>query len=388
MKIEFLPDDLILPLQSVCGMAQGPHMGTASKNLLRIQGTPSGRLQLSAGCETRGISWTVPGSAEEPGQAVVIASLFLSFLRSLPKKMPVHAFTVEKGLELNCGLAIQSKLQTVTAEDFLSSLTAEDHVAFKKIAEMSSEDLKNILSATLFAASRSEERFVLTGTRWKLLPGLLQVTATNGERLADARLEIVSFAEEELPPLLIPASFLMEVERSPLLSSSKVEIHLGPTHLKFQTPQGRLYTALMTGNFPSLDHIIEGTGVCEGSFEASPSGAAEGLKCLRSVTDSMGEQVTISMENSDALLKAQSDRDSAAFHLPVSAASGSASAQLMLRTFLEMAEHLPADKGLFQVMRFGNLRIFKLSPSAQKAIKVNLYATCQAVRPTDLDSKS
>lgn len=118
--------------------------------------------------------------------------------------------------------------------------------------EMKSEVLKEIISQTTFATSKSEIRPVLTGVNFECKNNQLNCVATDSYRLAKKRVEL----EESLDfNITIPARNLTEVMKTLDLDET-VKISVSDKKAQFVIANTLIQTRLIDGAYPETDRLI------------------------------------------------------------------------------------------------------------------------------------
>lgn len=118
--------------------------------------------------------------------------------------------------------------------------------------EMSSDTLKEIISQTSFATSKSEIRPVLTGVNFNSKNHRLNCIATDSYRLAKKTLDIDTSLDFNIT---IPARNLTEVMKT-LDLDEKVVISVSDKKAQFVIANTLIQTRLIDGSFPETDRLI------------------------------------------------------------------------------------------------------------------------------------
>jgi len=114
--------------------------------------------------------------------------------------------------------------------------------------------LKRAIKQVAAAASTSEARPVLTGISVELNNDSLNLSATDGIRLASTTMRI-SHSSPINAKAIIPGKNLLEVSKM-LKDDDITEIEFGSRQVKFITNELRVRTALIDGAFPAVNNII------------------------------------------------------------------------------------------------------------------------------------
>src|SRR5699024_10587457 len=126
----------------------------------------------------------------------------------------------EKGkFHINSGRS-QFVLGTLPAEDFPNS----DEFDTLIVLELSQAELKRLLDQTVFCMAHQDVRYYLNGLLLELDKKAIHVAATDGHRLAIARLEKETLSEEAQVQSIIPRKAILELGR--LLEESDETVRL------------------------------------------------------------------------------------------------------------------------------------------------------------------
>lgn len=118
-----------------------------------------------------------------------------------------------------------------------------------------SDILSTMYNKTMYAASASETRPILTGVEHKILDNNFKCVATDSHRLAQY---VHEMDEENLPDFnaVVPASVLKEVKKHLDAYSGEVLLHLSDSQLIYEFFDVRLSTRLLDGNYPATERLI------------------------------------------------------------------------------------------------------------------------------------
>lgn len=139
---------------------------------------------------------------------------------------------------------------------------SEPKVLFQEIGTGNFQDM---VAKTVFAAASDEGRAVLTGILFKPVDHGLTLAATDGFRLSVLQKEKLD--RQLASSLLIPAKTLLEVARvlgeakggePDDKTSSKIKVALfeESNQILFDLKEVKIYSALISGNFPDFEKII------------------------------------------------------------------------------------------------------------------------------------
>lgn len=180
------------------------------------------------------------------GRVTLESRVFQSLVRNLPDdefKLRIDGDDVE-----------------ITSGRFQSRLAMTDPSEFPtvpEIPEVSDYQLpldlfQAMLKRVEFAITKDDPKFQLNGALVKLLPGEIEIAATDGHRLAVVR----AAAPDDDPPFeqqLFPRKLLTEFNR---FSDESVRISVGENHLGFWMGDRTLVSRIVDLRFPQYERVI------------------------------------------------------------------------------------------------------------------------------------
>lgn len=241
-------DQLLSPLQSVCGIVEKRHMLPILSNVL-IQKKGSELKLLATDIEIQ-ITTRAPGVTGEDSATTVGARKLQDILRSLPEAAEVSLSLDERKMQLKAGKS-RFNLQTLPAEDF-PRMTASSEQSTRLV--VSQKQMKRLLSLVQYAMAQQDIRYYLNGLLLVAKGNQLRVVTTDGHRLA--------YAAETLPEtpapieVILPRKTVLELSRQLNDSEDSLEIILTPTQACFNFNQIELVSKLIDGKFPDYERVI------------------------------------------------------------------------------------------------------------------------------------
>lgn len=180
--------------------------------------------------------------------SVVISAKYLS---EIIKKLPNDIHIKMNDIHL---VTIQSD-EIVTT---ISGLNAEEYPRLPEInrnnyMRISGNELFETIKQTVFAASKSEMKPVLTGVHMSFLPGKLIFVATNSHRLARRERTIDSNIHQSI---IVPASSLNELLKLSEFDGEGIELFITENYIVFQSNSITLYSRLIEGVYPNISGLI------------------------------------------------------------------------------------------------------------------------------------
>ncbi len=223
--------------------------------------TEKGGLKLSATNLEIGVSVKIGAKIEKEGKITLPAKLISNFSASLPGGDNVVIETMEDKLKIKSGL-IRAVIKGMPANDF--PLIPSKNTEY--LLELSSGDIKEILSKILPAVAINEARQELTGINLILTAEELFFAATDSFRLAEYRWKInknniktvdyETFIEKK-NNFIIPSGAMIELNRIISVGSeSKVKIAIEEGQIFFETGNTKIVSRLINGKYPEYKHIM------------------------------------------------------------------------------------------------------------------------------------
>ncbi|PKO84625.1 MAG: DNA polymerase III subunit beta [Betaproteobacteria bacterium HGW-Betaproteobacteria-11] len=241
-------DQLLLPLQSVCGIVEKRHTLPILSNVL-IQKTGEELKLLATDIEIQ-ITTCALGPKGEDSAITVGARKLQDILRSLPEAAEVSLSLDEKRMQLKAGKS-RFNLQTLPAEDFPRMATSN---AQSTRLVVSQKQMKRLLALVQYAMAQQDIRYYLNGLLLVAKGNELRVVTTDGHRLA--------YVAEKLPEtpapieVILPRKTVLELSRQLNDSEDPLEITLTPTQACFNFNQIELVSKLIDGKFPDYERVI------------------------------------------------------------------------------------------------------------------------------------
>ncbi len=187
-----------------------------------------------------------------PGSTTVICEKLLDVLKNIPSDISLEINEENDKLSIrnNSESKFLVNIRTISSEKYPEMLTISDDEFFT----IGQHDFFSMIDKTLFAVSKDEARYFLTGVYMEKKDDKLVLVATDGKRLACIRKEI----EHEIPtfnPVILPPSFLMNLKT---IGSGDGVLSLAIKDGSiFANIEGHLiYSLLITGSYPAYERVI------------------------------------------------------------------------------------------------------------------------------------
>lgn len=241
-------DQLLFPLQSVCGIVEKRHTLPILSNVLMEK--DGEKLTLLATDIEIQITTQTPTVGPEKAAMTVGARKLQDILRSLPESAEVSLALDDKRLQLKAGKS-RFNLQTLPAEDFPRMTTSDGQSSRLSVTQ---KQMKRLLGFVQYAMAQQDIRYYLNGLLLVAKGNELRMVATDGHRLA--------YAAETLPDtpapieVILPRKTVLELSRQLADNDEPLEITLTPTQARFSFGSIELVSKLIDGKFPDYERVI------------------------------------------------------------------------------------------------------------------------------------
>ena len=149
-------------------------------------------------------------------------------------------------------------LTTVPASDF----PVTDEIADEIELVIAQSELKRLVDLTQFAMARQDVRYYLNGLLLEVTPRQVRAVATDGHRLAVARLDTETGVEEP-NSMIVPRKGVLELARLLTTEDIKLRIHAGTNAIGMAIGDVRFSSKLIDGKFPDYGRVIPDAEQCD-----------------------------------------------------------------------------------------------------------------------------
>ncbi|HPN96202.1 MAG TPA: DNA polymerase III subunit beta [Candidatus Moranbacteria bacterium] len=220
-----------------------------------------GFLKLSATNLEIGVVVKISAKTEKEGKITIPARFLSNFSTNLPFNDSVLLEISEQNLKIKSG-AVKAVIKGLPASDF--PLIPKKNTEF--LLNISSIELKNILSKVMVATALNEARAELTGVNLILEKDELFFASTDSFRLVEHKLMIdkkncntliYNLFIEKKNNIIIPAATLIELNR--IISADtegEVRMAIEDGQIFFETNGTILVSRLINGKYPEYKHIM------------------------------------------------------------------------------------------------------------------------------------
>ncbi|MCM3629763.1 DNA polymerase III subunit beta [Paenibacillus glycanilyticus] len=268
MLVEITKDTLIKAVQHVIKAVAASNHPLPLLRGIHIQAHKDG-LFLTASNTSMTVQSMIPSDGisikiESTGSVVIPSRYFYDVIRKL------HSESIK--LEM-----LENSILTVMSGHFRISLCGMDPADFPTIPDrerhssgiklrISNAMFKSTIKQTAIVASTSEARPVLNGVSLACLNNSLNLTATDGVRLASRTIHIENEANHRFNAI-IPAKNLYEISTMLSDGDEPTEIAVRDNRIQFSTHGLKVESALIDGIFPPVNNLIPQAYQCEISVD-------------------------------------------------------------------------------------------------------------------------
>jgi DNA polymerase-3 subunit beta len=241
-------DQILAPLQSVCGIVEKRHTLPILSNVLLEKNAEQLTL-LATDIEIQ-ITTRAEAVGKESTALTVAARKLQDILRSLPESSEVTLTLDDKRLQVKASKS-RFNLQTLPAEDFPRMSMADGQTT--RIA-MTQKQFRHLLALVQYSMAQQDIRYYLNGLLLVVNGSEMRVVATDGHRLAYAS-EALTEGQQNCE-VIVPRKTVLELSRQLADNDEPLEIILTPTQAQFRFGDIELVTKLIDGKFPDYERVI------------------------------------------------------------------------------------------------------------------------------------
>lgn len=199
-----------------------------------------------------GIEYIINCEVKEEGAIVVNATMFSEIIRKLPNTNITIYVNDKNLLVIECEGSLY-KLATMNPSEFpeLPQISIENSI------EIEQNNLREMISKTIFAVSTEENRPVFTGCLLEILNNKLNLVAVDGFRLAwkskFLQTKVNNFSA------VIPGRTLNEINKILMDSFETIKIGVAKNQALFELENCKIVTRLLDGEFLNYSSVIPET---------------------------------------------------------------------------------------------------------------------------------
>lgn len=184
------------------------------------------------------------------GSILLEANFFINVVSSLP----------EATLDFTEIEQFQVTLVSGKSEIILKGKNAEQYPRLQEMKTerpliMATQQLKNLINETSFAASTQESRPILTGVHFTLSDNkVLKTVATDSHRLSQRIIQLDKSSDDV--DVVLPSRSLRELTGVFGDDVETIEVFFSPNQTLFRSDNISFYTRLLEGKYPDTDRLI------------------------------------------------------------------------------------------------------------------------------------
>ena len=256
MKITIDRESILKPLLIVRGVIEQRQTLPVLSNILVA--ARNGILAFTATDSEVEIEVQVAVDGLDDGEITVPARKIIDICQALP-----HGATVAFELEDDGRAHIRSgrsryALTTLPAGEFPTT----DEIADESAFVVAQSELKRLIDLTQFAMARQDVRYYLNGLLLEITPQNIKAVATDGHRLAVARLDART-GLEEAKSIIVPRKAVVELSRLLTTEDVELKVRVGTNAVQLTIGNVRFTTKLVDGKFPEYGRVIPEAETCD-----------------------------------------------------------------------------------------------------------------------------
>ncbi|MBS3917106.1 MAG: DNA polymerase III subunit beta [Sulfuritalea sp.] len=242
-------DNVLMPLQSVCGIVEKRHTLPILSNVL-IEKSGEQLTLLATDIEIQIRTQTAGKEGPEKTAVTVGARKLQDILRSLPDDAEVSLELTDKRMQVRAGKS-RFNLQTLPAEDYPRMVQADSE---QTRLQLTQKQFKRLIGLVQYAMAQQDIRYYLNGLLMVVVGNEIRVVTTDGHRLAYASERI----SESLPrtEVILPRKTIIELSRLLADNDDALNISLSPNQAIFRFGEIELVSKLIDGKFPDYERVI------------------------------------------------------------------------------------------------------------------------------------
>lgn len=205
-----------------------------------------------------GISFKLSAEVISEGKITLSAKTLEEIVNKLPDKPIVLKLNDETNVvTISCGKS-KFELIGISAEEYPKIFEDREAGEEDKEFEIDTNLLNKGIKQTAFSTAQNETGSVLSGVCFNINENILEMVATDGNRLTRSRKEINSKGENVI--FISPARTLIEISRIiSMLKDDKVKFILKKNKIVFEFKDVTFQSRLIEGTYPKYQQLIPST---------------------------------------------------------------------------------------------------------------------------------
>lgn len=242
-------DNILMPLQSVCGIVEKRHTLPILSNVL-IEKSGDQLTLLATDIEIQIRTQTDGKEGTEKTAVTVGARKLQDILRSLPESAEVSLELTEKRMQVRAGKS-RFNLQTLPAEDYPRMAQPDNEQARLQLTQ---KQFKRLIGLAQYAMAQQDIRYYLNGLLLVVAGNEIRVVATDGHRLAYASEQLQD--SQPRTEVILPRKAILELSRLLADNDEVLDISLSPNQAIFRFGAIEFVSKLIDGKFPDYERVI------------------------------------------------------------------------------------------------------------------------------------
>ena len=253
MKFSISRENLLQPLQLVSGAVERRHTLPILSNVL-IKVSDNALWLTGTDLEVELISSMQLEGEVVDGEITVPAKKLFDICRSLNDGSNVE-FLLDGNKALIKSGRSKYSLATLPASDYPNLEDWQGEVEF----EISQASLKRLIDSTHFAMAQQDVRYYLNGLSLETEGSLIRTVATDGHRLALAKVEyqVGSLPQKQV---IIPRKGVLEISRLIDDDDTLLKVKIGSNHIRLHSSDFIFTSKLVDGRFPDYRRVLPKDG--------------------------------------------------------------------------------------------------------------------------------
>lgn len=242
-------DNILTPLQSVCGIVEKRHTLPILSNVL-IEKSGDQLTLLATDIEIQIRTHTAGATGSDKTAITVGARKLQDILRSLPDNAEVSLELSDKRMQVRAGKS-RFNLQTLPSEDY-PRMAQTDSEQIK--LRLTQRQFKRLIGFVQYAMAQQDIRYYLNGLLLVVTGNEIRVAATDGHRLAYASEQQAE--SQQRAEVILPRKTILELSRLLADNDEALDICLTTNQAVFRFGDIELVSKLIDGKFPDYERVI------------------------------------------------------------------------------------------------------------------------------------
>ncbi|MCC2637865.1 MAG: dnaN [Moraxellaceae bacterium] len=249
MKLSISRDQLLKPLQQVCGVVEKRQTLPVLANVLLV--VDAGKLSLTGtDLEVELVAKAELNGEFGDGEITVPARKLLDICKSLPASAEIELRMDGQKLVLKSGKS-RFTLTTLPANEFPNLEEGIGAFSFT----ISQKALRKLIEKTSFAMAQQDVRYYLNGMLFEVTGNRLRTVSTDGHRLAMCDAEARTDSSDRMQ-VIVPRKGVHELARLLTEDDGEVTLTLGTNHIRATVGNVSFTSKLIDGKFPDYERVL------------------------------------------------------------------------------------------------------------------------------------